>query len=234
MRILVRVPEAYLLLFPLDTVRPGLLVLDADGRRAASLALAGKTMDPALLAQLLRDARTEEPVELFRLEVTKGSVPALRAAIEELEGVEGTALRQQVLRVAVTKGAVPPARLDQLARKHEIELRWQSPVAVRRPAQKRPGLWYGSGERVHVAPLLLHPAALPPDLEARRYRLPGIPKGGAGARVAAAPLGVPGVVSVLPDIFAEQQTVIGRKGHIRWKEVEAAFRQAGCAAQATR
>ena len=40
-RIRIRVPEAYLLIRPLDTSRPGLLVLDADGRRVDSIALPG-------------------------------------------------------------------------------------------------------------------------------------------------------------------------------------------------
>ncbi len=38
-RVLIRVPEAYLLLHRFDTTRPGLLVLDADGRRVDSLDL---------------------------------------------------------------------------------------------------------------------------------------------------------------------------------------------------
>jgi hypothetical protein len=65
-------------------------------------------------------------------------------------------------------------------------------------------------------------------LESRSFALPGIPKGARGCRVAMAPLAVEGVVSVFPDVFAEKQRVVARKG-TDWNKVCAAFAEAGCA-----
>jgi len=235
-RIRIRVPEAYLLLFGFDAKRPGLLVLDADGRRVASIdlpGLGGGSADPGLVADLLDDAATDAAVEMFRVAI-KGDVEAFRKAVEELESVEGTTLRGGVLRIAVGRGSLPPSKVDALARKLEVRLDWSSPVAVKPLAATAPGVWYATPRRSHVIPELLDPNALPADLEARTYRLPGIPKGGAGYRIAQAPLRVPGVVATFPDIFGEEQIVVGRKGEVGWKAVRRAFEQAGCRAREKR
>ena len=68
-RILIRVPEAYLLLRPYNTTRPGLLILDADGRRIDSIALPGrgqKGEDQATVVQRLKDGVGEVPFERVR------------------------------------------------------------------------------------------------------------------------------------------------------------------------
>ncbi|MHC4134718.1 MAG: hypothetical protein ACYTDU_10335 [Planctomycetota bacterium] len=235
-RIRIRVPEAYLLLFGFDAKRPGLLVLDADGRRVAGIDLpgmGGAPADPTLVADLLDAAATDPPVEMFRVAV-KGDVDAFREALEELESVEGTARRGDVLRIAVGQGGLAPAKVDALAQKLEVRLKWSSPIAVKPVATKGPGVWYATPQRSWVIPELLDPKALPPDLEARGYRLRGIPKGGTGSRVAQAPLRLPGVVAVFPDIFGEEQAVVGRKGEVDWKAVRQAFKQAGCRPQEKR
>jgi hypothetical protein len=233
-RIRIRVPEAYLLLFGFEAKRPGLLVLDADGRRVAGIDLpgmGGAPTDAAVVAGLLADAATDPPVEMFRVAV-KGDIDAFRGALEELDSVEGTARRGEVLRIAVSQGGLAPKNVDALARKLEVKLEWRSPVAVDLLAA--PGVWYATPQRSHVIPELLDPKSLPADLEARTYRLPGFPKGGTGARVAGAPLRVPGVVAVFPDIFGETQTVVGRRSRVDWKAVRRAFEQAGCRPQEKR
>ena len=236
MRIRIRVPEAYLLLFGFDAKRPGLLVLDPDGRRVAGIDLpgmGGAPVDPTLIADLLDAAATDPPVEMLRVAV-KGDVGALREALEELESVEGTTLRGDVLRIAVSQGGLAPVKVDALAGKLEIQLTWRSPIAVLPVAAKTPGSWYATPQWSWVVPELLDPEALPPDLEARSYRLRGISKGGTGSRVAQAPLRLPGVVAVVPDIFGEKQAVVGRKGKVDWKAVRKAFEQAGCRPQEMR
>lgn len=82
------------------------------------------------------------------------------------------------------------------------------------------------GKTVFVPRLLVHAAE---DLESRTYALPAVPKGGTGAAVAMAPFSVDGVVSVFPDIFAEWQIVVARKG-TDWARVKAAFVAKGVAA----
>ena len=245
-RILIKVPEAYLLLFPLATSRPGLLVLDADARRVHSIALPGQRAlrqagsgvksQAQAIAKLL-DAVVDYPaVEMFRVTIV-GQDGAFRDAVDELDAVEETTFQKGVLRIAVSEGELPPTKLDELASQHKVELRWHNPVAVTlrpradMPALKGiPGVWYTSDERAWVADLLLKPKALEAataDLEARVYELPGIPKGPGGNRVAAAPLSVPGVLSIFPDIFGETETVVGRKGKVRWADVTKAFERAG-------
>jgi len=136
---------------------------------------------------------------------------------------------------------LPPAKLDELANRHKVQLRWHNPIAVTLKARAAlagiPGVWYASDGRAWVADLLLEPQALKAattDLEARVYRLPGIPKGPGGNRVAAAPLRVPGVLSIFPDIFGETETVVGRKGKVRWANVTEAFKRAGVNATVNR
>jgi hypothetical protein len=80
------------------------------------------------------------------------------------------------------------------------------------------------GKTRYVARLLVSAGD---DLESRTFALPGVPKGARGCRVALAPLAVDGVVSVFPDIFAEKQRVVARKG-TDWKKVRAAFADEGC------
>ena len=235
-RIRIRVPEAYLLLFGFDAKRPGLLVLDADGRRVTGIALPGMgspPADPTLVADILDAAATDPPVEMFRVAVN-GDVEAFREALEELESVEGTELRGGILRIAVSEGGLAPAKVDALAGRLEVRLEWSGPIALLPVAAKAPGVWYATPQWSWVMPELLDPKALPPDLEARAYRLRGIPKGGTGSRVARAPLRLPGVVAVFPDIFGEKQAVVGRKGKVDWKAVRRAFKQAGCRAQEIR
>ena len=111
-----------------------------------------------------------------------------------------------------------------------------------------PGVWYSQratealvrsltarAARVYVTRLLLDPPgidALHPRvsarLEMRTFDILNVPKGGLGARVAAAPLAVEGVLAVRPDIFGDTEIVIGREGMVDWDKVLAAFREAGC------
>ena len=99
------------------------------------------------------------------------------------------------------------------------------PVPVKQ-ARAGPGTWFTQGETRYVARLLLRAGE---NLEAKTFAIPGVPKGGTGARVALAPFQVDGVVSVFPDIFDEWEIVVARKG-TDWKKVMAAFARTGVAA----
>ena len=101
MRVLVRVPEAYALLAPYETTRPGLLVLDADGRRIDSIDLApqrGAAPDADTVARRLREAAKAPVLERWRLRVTSPDVDAdadadvdaaarFRESLAKLDGV---------------------------------------------------------------------------------------------------------------------------------------------------
>ncbi|MFQ5844360.1 MAG: hypothetical protein ACE5JG_05150 [Planctomycetota bacterium] len=142
-------------------------------------------------------------------------------------------LERGALHIAATAGTLTPQRVAELASAGKTTVRWQEPVAVavRSPAVGIPGAWYASASRAYVTRLMLGTQALAAagtDLEVRGFALPQVPKGGAGARVAQAPLRVPGVLAVYPDIFGDAETVVGRKGEVSWKDVLRAFRESGC------
>ncbi len=225
-RILIRVPEAYLLLYPLSTSRPGLLVLDADARRVHDIDL---PTDAATIAKQLRavvDPEVYDAFEMFRMTIT-GNDGAFREAVDELDAVEETAFQRGEFRVAVAKGELHPTKLEELARSHKVEIRWRNPipVALASPADKArdalkglPGAWYTNATSGYVADVLLDPVVFKPtvsDLDARVFKLPGVSKGGGGAVVARAPLNVAGVLSVFPDIFGGSQLVVGRNVEVR-------------------
>ena len=86
-RIRIRVPEAYLLLRPYETTRPGLLVLDADARRVDSIPLPGMgapRIDSATIAKRLNAARTKAAVETWSFEARGDAkaVAKLRATLK--------------------------------------------------------------------------------------------------------------------------------------------------------
>lgn len=245
MRILIRVPEAYLLLSPLSAKRPGLVVLDADARRVIAIDLPN---DAAAIAKQLKaavDAQTYVGIETFRMTI-KGDSGAFRRAVDDLDAVEETSRTRGEFRVAVSKGDLNPTRLEALARKHKVEIQWRNPVPValakpaaksRNPLKALPGAWYTSATHGYVADLLLSPRvykAVVSDLDARVYKLPGVSKGGGGAAVARAPLNVAGVLAVFPDIFGGSELVVGRKGKVSWADVQKAFKRAGVSAKVKR
>ncbi len=47
-------------------------------------------------------------------------------------------------------------------------------------------------------------------------------------------MSVPGVLTIFPDIFGEKETVVARKGEIRWADVTKAFKASGVNAKPSR
>lgn len=244
-RVLVRVPEAYLLVRALDAIRPGLLVLDADGRRVDSIAFPGMgapPIDAATIAKRLTAAQSATAVELWRLRLS-GKVDAVMAVRKEIaknSGVQITYKKDAPLKLRVTKNALTPERLTSIAQERAVTVTWQEPVPIHVDAKTKTtvaGAWHidAPTERAFVTALLLDPTRLPKgwgaDLESKTYRLPNIPKGGSGCQVALAPTNTPGVVAIFADIFNEQQVVVARKKTVDWKAVRQAFVDAGCKAE---
>ncbi|MHC4225080.1 MAG: hypothetical protein ACYSX0_09025 [Planctomycetota bacterium] len=233
-RILVRVPEAYLLVSRFKATRPGLLVLDADGRRVDAI----KIDDAGAVAARLKTSLRKQALEEF---VVEGA-----PTTEEMARASSVAPHPKGTRIVATAGAFTVETLRKRG------LRIVEPVEVRlTPARdadgarvrllKVAGVWWVEGRkelRAYVSPLLLLPAPLlraapgaTVDIEARSFDLPDVPKGGRGWGVASAPLLTPGVLSIFPDIFGESQRVVGRKGEISWKAVRDAFAKSGCKAR---
>jgi hypothetical protein len=253
MRVLVRVPEAYLLVRTLKATRPGLLILDADGRRVDSIPFPGMgapPIDAATIAKRLVAAQTTKVVELWRIQL-KGDAEALkrvRKMIARNPGVRFSGNRSaprnlEPLKLEVDKGALNPEQLAAIAEESSVSVTWQEPVPIQIDPKTKAtvaGAWHvdSNQNRAYVTALLLHPRQLPKgwgtDLESRTYRLPNIPKGGAGCRVALAPVASPGVVAIFADIFKERQIVVGRKKTVDWKAVMQTFADAGCKATEAR
>jgi len=194
------VPEAYLLVRQFGATRPGLLVIDADGRFVASSRLLGSK--PEEVAKWLSTAARASPTERFVIEIDDA---AARTRLLATAGVSKVAETETRLTLDVAPGLLHPKKIPgQLIH----------PVAVAGAKPDRPGVWYPG----FAGRLLLHPQLTGTDvLELRTFEFDAFPKGGRGAVVAAAPLRVAGVVSVFPDIFFDQQVV-----------VIAAFTRAGC------
>jgi len=203
-KIKIRVPEGYLLVRMYDTTRPALLVLDADGRRIDSIKLLGaKPADVAARLKVALNAPAEERFILSGPDASK---------------IGGQKAGDRWI-VRAPQGKYTPAALK--ARGFTIH----HPVPVKQ-TKAGPGTWFTRGETRYVARLLLREGE---NLEAKTFALPGVPKGGSGARVARAPFQVDGVVSVFPDIFAEWEIVVARKG-IDWGKVRKAFARTGVTA----
>lgn len=184
-RVLVRVPEAYLLLKPYDSSRPGLLVMDANGRRVDALSLSPVLTDelkPAEIAKWLSEALRTPPRERIRFRIEKGAGDA----VEKLLGDLREAWKAELVRDGdVVTFDTPRTRLDidrwsatrvlNRARRSGVEVVIEDPVrvalTVTGPEMTLPELQallgiaglrkYSRQESaVFVSELLLHPRAI--------------------------------------------------------------------------
>ncbi len=207
---LIRVPEAYLLLRRFDTTRPGLLILDAEGRRVDSIdlrpALRGE-LKPEAVAKRLNAAKTKTPTERFWLKTDDPKAKLTVSGARSVRRIGNYGL------VIAAPGKVRPEELVKARGWTLID-----PVAVT-----------VNEKRTFVSRTLLSPDRFgaDSDVEFRVFDLPSVPKGPSGARVAAAPLNLPGVLSVAPNFALDEELVVGRKGEVDWELVLEAFRAAG-------
>jgi len=250
-RVLVRVPEAYPLLGPFEATRPGLLVLDADGRRVDARALK-EGDDPAEVATWIRRALEAPARERFRLRVRpgpgEGTAAGFAAAAAKAPGVLRAEAKGEEVEVLAKSGELPPEALARLAAAAKVQVeilepvpvalapgKDADPIAASRGLARAAGTWYVAEEkerlRAFVTRLLLDPAVLrkaapahEPDVEARRYAIPGVSPGPPGMKVAQAVQALPGVLAVVPDLAVESVTVVGRRGEAAWASVLEALR----------
>lgn len=253
-RVLVRVPEAYALLGPLEATRPGLLVLDADGRRVDARAL-GEGDAPAEVAAWLSAAAKAQPRERWLLRVALkaeggGTLAAFLEAARKVEGIESAEQTNAGVVLKGRPGAIRPAGLAARAAESGAAIReFLSPVpitltskgkgdalAATRALAGLAGVWQAAEEeggavRAWVMPLLLDPEALAAkvpgwegDFETRRFAIPGVSQGPPGMRVASRVRETPGILAVTPALASETVTVVGRKGEVDWTAVLTALR----------
>jgi len=229
-RIKIPVPDAYLMLREYSATRPGLLVLDADGRRVDSLALLKK--NSAEVAAWLKATAAKKPHEVWwaRIEGAADSSKLL-TVLRARDGVESANVDKGSLVLRVTGNTIQPAALLKLAGEHGVKLRLVEPAPIGPVSEKGnagPGLWYLDENGGYATRFLMDAKRFGArDLETRTFSLFDVAKGGLGARVARAPFQVDGVISVHVDIFSEEERVVARKG-TRWADVLKAFVDAGC------
>ncbi len=231
-RILVRVPEAYLLVRAFGASRPGLLLLDADARFVGDYALLAKGGAPAL-ASWLKETRAKTATEIHLLALEgEGDRAAFGKAVRALPGVKSAADASPapLFRIEMEAGCLPPEAVRVLANRFALKTIYHQPLPLPSAKKEAPGVWYRAGG-VWVTTLLAQPQTCE-GLEARVFLLPGVSLGARGFGVAAAPLDIDGVVSVFPDLWRGEQTVVARKGTEPWEKVLQAFAKAGCEARA--
>ena len=251
-RVLVRVPEAYPLLLPFEATCPGLLVLDADGRRVDALAVT-EASDPAAIAAWITASLTAPARERFVLRVRPGegagTVASFAEAAGKLEGVERAEKAEERVTLFAKPGAFTPALLARLSAGNRWVVDLLEPAPVRLTAKEKgdplvaartlagvPGVWAVAEEegrlRAWATRILLDPAALAKalpeyaaDIEARRFSIPRVSLGPPGMKVAQAVQDLPGVLSVVPALASESITVVGRHEGVAWPGVLEALRR---------
>lgn len=218
-RLLVRVPEAYALLGPFDAKRPGLLVLDGDGRRVEMIDLSDVT-DRAEIATRLEKAATAPAIERVRVSID-GDAGLLPATLKGLKGIRDVGVRGRELIITAEPGAASPAVLREKAGK--LALRFEDPVDLALAGEEQaPGAWYAEDHRAYVPRVLIDPAWKIASLETRKIDVKGVGKGPRAMLVPFAAMKVPGVLSAVPDFEEETLTVVGRVGAVDWAVVEKA------------
>jgi len=250
-RLMIRVPEAYLLLQHFeDATRPGLLVLDADGNPVDSLSFAGLSGKEGAetIAHWLDETREAPAIATIRLNLEAEDTDAVADAVEELEGVEWAADNDASFDVAVTAGSVTPAQVLAAVKKAGGRATVIAPVAVTFTMRRNGSGWdeqeitalpgvhaveFGDPAIVWCAPLLLDAVALARaapgwkiDANETTYRLKEYPSTPSGARVARSALAVAGVLAVFPDIAEKRIRVVARPA-VKKKSVEEALVNAG-------
>ncbi len=230
MRVLVRVPEAYLLLRPFEATRPGLLVLDADGRRVADIPLTG-TPDATQVAAMLIKARDATPRERTLVRVPEDTADVFAKQLRESAGKPAVVLHAGgFVELRAAPGTVTPLALAAMAKDAKLELEVIDPVRVAlertrgegpmsKAAATVPGVRHvdetASGCIAWVSRWLLHPerlahVGLKGDVASVVYRFESLPTGVRVVGHLRRPFAEKGVLSVVPRVAENAIEVIVR------------------------
>jgi len=215
-------------------IRPGLLVLDADGRHVGALPLTGAPQAHNVV-KWLETCEKRAPKETYALRVAPERRVALADALTEFGGkvvTRRTPNAKDTLHVQFEAATITPSDVLAIARKIDEGCFLRDPVAVQLSGAKGQtvdrdqllsvaGVWSvtdGEQPTAYVSRILLRSEPLSerakplvPDIIARTYSFSSIPKGGGGHGVASAPLALDGVVTIVPEIFDDRVTVVSRK-----------------------
>ena len=230
-RILIPVPAGDLFVQRYGVKRYGLLVLDADGRRAGAIDLLGlrnEDRNADVLARRLDALASCRALETHEVALSgrPSDFEAMRQSVLQEKGIHDVSVKDNVLNVV---GALPPKVLAQHARARGVSLAYRNPVPVKVRNTRSPGIWYLDGRRAYVTRLLLHPTRLgvrEGGVEMRTFTVPGVRIGSIGHRVLLATIKVPGVLTVFPDLASETISVVGSKDPATWKAVRIALERA--------
>ncbi|MHC4601495.1 MAG: hypothetical protein ACYS47_21080, partial [Planctomycetota bacterium] len=165
-RILIRVPEAYLLLPFYGVTRPGLMVVDADGRKVSFLKLvAGQGgSEPEKVAEWLAESLKGKPRERFTFRITSALDDAEKdflGTLGKIEGVHAVEMKRGTVVVTADPGILTPEKLLAPVEERGLALLLLDPVPVRFEARELsgeedgrpdfdgvPGVWsLGKGDR---------------------------------------------------------------------------------------
>ena len=253
-RILIRVPVAYHLMRQYKCTRPGLMVLDADGRRVDAIPLGAKKAGQ--VAEWLRDTLTAPAYERLAVRFANAdheAVEGFKKRVLEIDGIDnGPTSRDNTINFTVKAGGLHPEKVEVLARAAGLKLTLVQPLVVKLTPRKAktgdvealknaPGTWYVSTQgpaRAFVSRVFLNPAALATaapdlatDLETFAFDLEAVLKGNKDCAIALSPLRIKGVLSVLPDASFENVRVVARRGTVKPKALLNAFEKAGGSAR---
>ena len=212
-----------MLLQPFNATRPGLLVLDADGRRVASISLIGKPQ-PREVASGLTKALGAAPRERVLLSVPADRVAAMSKLLAAMPGVDGKpkVLASGLLETWSEAGTLTPRRLAAFAASAKHEIRTVDPVAVSiralrdgiepenavktiagvRDIAQDSGRWTAMFHRWLFHPRHLKASGLRCDLSSVTLRFTGMPKNATAVQHLRRAMEQPGVVSIAPTLKA--------------------------------
>ena len=157
---------------------------------------------------------------------------SLRKALTATAGVSGVEEVRGSLIVRAKVGALTPAKLATLAAKRKVKAElidpWPVDVSDVERASPGPGVWFGGEKRVWVTKTLLDPTAIETQvgLRARDFEFEEISASPTGLRQFSAPLAIPHVLSVFPDLDGYRVRVVAGKD-VDWKAVARSFESAG-------
>ncbi len=226
---MVKVPEGYLLLKPMDTSRPALFVMDGDGNRVTSISLEKAldgALDPKDLAKAIEAAKTADATTRYVYEGTPEQISKLKKEIEEGAKVSFAG----EIKVSVVPRKAGVERLEFRTRPGSFAplTRWEGaelvdPVPVGTTAK----------DRTFHSAMLLHPKTLgkaawdESGFVLHKFEFHNLPKGATALNLFRLPMPMKGVLAVHPDLDNDAIAVVGRKNVVDFAAIGNAFTTAG-------
>ena len=221
-RVLVRVPDAYVLLRPLGAVRPGLVVLDADGRTVSSVSLA-KPFDTDFVIKSIAESSKKKGREFFALKVSNEHRVEFIRLLGDTEGVDRPQIRDGRIELWANAGALTIPSIESLGVKVNASIEFVDPIeapvsmakapnddaCLRKAIATLPGVRYTRrtkvGRSMWISLAVLHTSTLQAAglntwFARTRYTFKNLPLGGGAVVHFKRAAAQQGVVSVVPEV----------------------------------